>query len=283
MKILWAADFGIQHNAGGAQQSDAILHEAARERGHEVIPFHFDSSPDLLNQGYDVVVSANLETLTRSMPSLVDWLAGQPIHVRVEHDANRYLPQAARVKLFQSCKKTFFLTHFHYQQFLNHYGNIFVNVAIVPDPIDSSTFINRGEERSSAILYVGFMHQLKGSLDFFEYVLSHPEQQFVVAGWGSPVFEFLANNLDNIDFLGKIAHDKMPELYNKYEKMFYQPQFYEPFCRSVGEGLLCGIEVMGNNLIGAIHHFSERGPENFRQDCSGASSTFWNTVEGILP
>ena len=44
------------------------------------------------------------------------------------------------------------------------------------------------------MLYAGFMHMLKGTEGFFNYVLQNPDKEFVVAGWGSPLYEFLATS-----------------------------------------------------------------------------------------
>mgnify|MGYP003110289106 CR=1 FL=1 len=282
MRILWMADFGVEHNIGGAQRSDAILIEEGRGRGYDITCFHFDSDPSLLNQNYDLVVTANLESLTQSHPSLIEWIASQRCHVRLEHDSNRYLNPPQRTRLFQSARLAIFLTDFHYQQFLSHYGNIFVNVKIIPDPIDTNFFTDLGQSRQARTLYTGFMHELKGTRAFFEHVITHPEESFTVAGWGDVVFEYLAKSLDNVEFLGKIDHADMPALYNNHQKMFYKPVFYEPFCRSVGEALLCGMEITGNNLIGCLHFFNQVGGAKFREDCHNAPSAFWKEINTVV-
>ena len=279
MKILWMADFGLKHNIGGAQRSDGILINSTRGREHDITCFHFDSDPSLLNQNYDIVITANLESLSRAKPALLEWIATQRCHIRLEHDANRYLSPPQRARLFQSAALAVFLTDFHYQQFQSHYGAIFKNVKVIPDPIDTTFFTDLKRERNEKTLYTGFMHELKGTRSFFEYVITHPEEEFTIAGWGDVVFEYLGKSLDNVDFLGKIDHAEMPHLYNSHKRMFYKPLFYEPFCRSVGEALLCGVEVLGNDLIGCLHYFNQAGGEAFKAGCHSAVKDFWNAVE----
>lgn len=282
MKVLWISDFGINHNIGGAQRSDAILHERANSLGYDLNCLHFDGDISLLNLNYDVVVSSNLEVLSRQWPNLISWIASQRCHVRVEHDANRYLSVNARRQLFGSCKGTVFLTNFHYQQFINSYGDIFQNVFIIPDPIDTDLFRNLKLERSDNCIYTGFMHELKGTKTFIEYALDNPHMKFSVAAWGDKTFEFVMKKLDNVQFYGSIPFKQMPQLYNEHASMFYQPQFYEPFCRSVGEALLCGMKILGNDKIGCVHQVGEIGMEKFREDCSKAPDTFWDMVNELL-
>jgi len=166
------------------------------------------------------------------------------------------------------------------QLFINNYGDIFNNVKIVADPIDTDIFYNQNQEREDKILYVGFMHELKGTLSFFEFAMDNPQLRFVVAGWGTKVFDFLARNTPNVEYLGTIVHEDMPKLFNKYETLFYSPIIPEPFCRSVAEGTLCGIKLMSSssNIIGCMHEFRELGKEKFIENCKNAPEIFWKSI-----
>ena len=72
----------------------------------------------------------------------------------------------------------------------------------------------------------------------------------------------------------------MPLLYNKYKTLYYHPIGFEPFCRSVGEAVLCGMELDCNDLVGSLHHLQEVGTEEFVKQCNEASKMFWDRVEG---
>jgi len=185
MKALLISDYSLVHSAGGAQRSNAIIMDEGRRRGHLINEFNFDSEESLLAHKYDIVISSNLEAISSSRSNIVPWIISQKNHVRLEHDANRYLSDEVRESLFTSCEKVFFLSSFHHNQFVESYGNYFVNVEIVPDPIDSTVFKDFKEERENKVLYVGFMHPFKGTDNFFSYVLENPEIDFVVAGWAS--------------------------------------------------------------------------------------------------
>jgi glycosyltransferase involved in cell wall biosynthesis len=279
--IIFISDYSLSHSSGGAQRSNEIIIQKGRELGYSILEanFNFNFNTEDFNQ-YDVLISSNLEAIYRLNPNIIDKIASHKYHVRLEHDSNRYLKQDDREKLFRSCKKTVFLTNFHHQLFLNNYGNIFNNVQIVADPIDTDIFYNQNQEREDKILYVGFMHELKGTLSFFEFVMSNPQLKFVIAGWGTRVFDFLARNIPNVEYLGEIIHQDMPKLFNKYETLFYSPIIPEPFCRSVAEGTLCGIKLMSSNsnIIGCMHEFRELGKEKFIENCKNAPEIFWKSI-----
>ena len=280
MKILLVSDYSLRHSAGGAQRSNDIIVQEGRRRGHLINEFNYDSDDVILGHPYDLVISSNLETISRSRPQIFSWITSQRNHVRLEHDANRYLSPDARKALFTSCKKAFFLSNFHYEQFVQSYGNYFINVEIVPDPIDATLFRDMGLEREDKILYVGFMHPFKGTDNFFSYALENPETNFVVAGWASDErYMRDCEVFSNIEMLGRAEYEEMPTLYNKYRALFYKPMMYEPFCRSVAEALLCGIEVHSNDLVGSLHLFNEVGYNEFVRQCNKASETFWEKLE----
>lgn len=280
MRVLLISDYSLQHTSGGAQRSNSIIMEEGRRRGHSISEYNWDSDQLILGHPYDVVISSNLEAISRNFPPIINWISSHPNHVRLEHDANRYLPEEVRKTLFSSCKKTFFLSDFHHNQFVESYGNYFVNVEIVPDPIDSKIFRDLKEPREEKILYAGFMHPFKGTDSFFSHVLENPDIEFVVAGWSSnDQYMRNCNAFSNIDMLGKVDYEEMSALYNRYAKLFYKPVFYEPFCRCVAEALLCGIEIESNDLIGSLHFFNEVGHDEFIRQCDKAPETFWEKLE----
>ena len=279
MKILWVADFGLPHNIGGSQRTDSFVIEEGRNRGHEIVTFNHDSQDALLAADYDMVVSNNLEALSRSRPNVIAFLLQHPNHIRFEHDSNSYLTPDARKALFNSTKKNIFLSDFHYKSFVHLYGDIFPNAEVCSPYIDPETFKDNGQEREDATLYVGFFHFLKGTNNFMEKVVMNPDKKFVVAGWGDPFYENNMKSFKNVEFLGKVSHDEMPLLFNRYTKLYYHPEKFEPFCRSVGEAIMCGIEPDTSNNIGAVADYITLGLEKMRENCSTSDKKWWGIVE----
>lgn len=281
-KILWLADFDLSQSFGGAQRSDEIILDFGKRLGLNIFRVNhqtFGKHIDIHN--FDIVVSSNLAYLTQKNDWLIDEIAKHKYHVRLEHDSNTYLTQKNRVKLFGSCKKTFFLTNYHHKFFINDFGDIFKNVEIISDPIDISTFCDHQNEREDKILYVGYMHPLKGSYNFFDFAISNPDNQFVVSSWTqSPSLDFLCRNVPNVKYLGTTEFEKMPDLYNKYKALYYNPDLREPFCRSVAEAVLCGMTILTSRQkqIGCLEEIKEAGIEKFKNNCKNASVDFWSKI-----
>jgi len=278
MKILWVADFALRHTIGGAQRSDALHISEGIQRGHNIVSFNYDSPRELLAREYDVVVSANMENLHRD-PAVWDKVVDHGRHIRCEHDSNSYLTINMRRELFGSTRHSCFLSEFHLSEFQRMYGNIFYNTTIVSDPIDTDIFCNHNITRQDRTLYIGYLHQLKGVQVFLNHVLDNPTELFAVAGWGAPQLERAIKSFDNVEWLGQYDYKDMPLLLNGFSRMFYKPVKFEPFCRSVAEAILCGVELDVGDNIGSVHEYNRVGLEKFTRNCKEASRNFWDLIE----
>ena len=281
-KILWLADFDLDKAPGGAQRSDKLIIDKGKLLGFNILKLNHETFGEHVNiHDYDILVTSNVCAVLQKYPWILDEITKHKYHVRIEHDSNDYLSQENRVKLFSFCKKTFFLTDYHFNFFQQLYGNIFKNVEIVPDPIETDKFYDYKEQRQDKILYVGYMHPLKGTSNFFELALRNPDAKYVVAGWSDyQTYNFLSVNVPNIEHLGLIKYEEMPEIYNKYKTIYYEPNLREPFCRSVAEAITCGMSIMtgSQSKIGCIHDIKKYGIEKFKENCKNASVDFWNKV-----
>lgn len=281
-KILWLADFDLHQASGGAQRSDKILIDHGKSLGYNILKVNRDNfGPHINMHDYDILITSNIQVLYYTHKWLLDEINKHKHHIRLEHDSNSYLTNEKRKILFQNCKKTFFLTDYHHKYFIEEYGDIFFNVEIVADPIDTDKFYNFNNQRKDAILYAGYMHPLKGSYEFFDFVLQNPEVKFVIAGWSNyPTLDFLSKSIQNVEYLGVVEYEEMPKLYNSYKSFFYNPNLREPFCRSFAEALLCGCEIICSkvNNIGAYHDFIKFGKNKFIENCKTAHIQFWNKI-----
>jgi len=281
-KILWLADFDLDKAPGGAQRSDKLIIDKGKLLGFNILKLNHETFGEHVNiHDYDILVTSNVCAVLQKFPWVLDEITKHKYHVRIEHDSNDYLSQENRVKLFSFCKKTFFLTDYHFNFFQQLYGNIFKNVEIVPDPIETDKFYDYKEQRQDKILYVGYMHPLKGTSNFFELALRNPDAKYVIAGWSDyQTYNFLSVNVPNIEHLGLIKYEEMPEIYNKYKTIYYEPNLREPFCRSVAEAITCGMSIMtgSQSKIGCIHDIKKYGIEKFKENCKNASVDFWNKV-----
>lgn len=278
MDVLLISDFGVHHTPGGAQRSNQLIVDAGVKRGHTINCFHYDSDISILENHYDIVISSNLEVISSRLPELVKNIPQLDNHVRLEHDSNLYWNNDFRKYFWQSCKVSFFLTEFHHKFFVESYGDIFPNVQLVPDPIDG--FYDLNEPRTDEIGYVGFMHPLKGTDSFIEYVNANKDKSFVVAGWGSDNYVNELRSRENVNFLGALEHYQMLRFYNRIGSLYYKPVCNEPFCRSVGEAILCEVpNLITNDNIGCIHESNRLGLSDFRLVCNNAPEMFWRKIE----
>jgi len=281
-KILWLADYDLDVAPGGAQRSDKIIIDQGKLLGYNILKLNHETYNSSINiYDYDVIITSNLCVLSAKNPDLINKISKHKCHIRLEHDSNEYLKQEDRIKLFASCVKSIFLSDFHISFFKQKYGDIFKNVEIIYDPIDFHNFRNLNLKREDKILYAGYMHPLKGSFEFFDFALSNPNQQFVLAGWtDNNILNHLAKSIKNIEYLGLIKYEEMPHIYNKYKYMFYNPNLNEPFCRSVAEAVLCGMLILTSkeSKIGCLEEISKIGIEKFRQECGKAGLKFWQII-----
>ena len=280
MDILLVSDFGIHHNLGGAQRSNQILIQEGFNRGHNIKCHHYDT-PGIPKGDYDIVISSNLEVLNNQEPGMIDWLNGLPNHVRLEHDMCHYLDNSRRQTLYENCKKTFFLTPHHYNCYKKYYGDYFVNVEIVPDPIDTSVFYDYKKATINRVVYIGFLHELKGLEKLYTFAKSTP-MEVDIYGWGDKGWISKFEELPNCMIHGPVAHEKIAEILNRYSYMFLEPVLDEPFCRAVGEALCCGVEIISSsNNIGSLELYKEVGHDKYMEMVGQAGTKFWEILEQL--
>ena len=275
MKILLVSDFGLQHTVGGAQRSNQMIVDAGRLRGHHIDFFHYDTTQ--LYDNYDILISSNLEVISQRIPLLLEHIRTTGRHVRLEHDSNLYWNNDYRRTFWGSCRLSFFLTQYHVDYFKIKYGDIFQNIRIVPDPI-SADFTNLGLPRFG-IGAAGFTHSLKGTDVFIKYVRDNQDKQFYYAGWGSEYYIHELNNLPNLKMMGQLDHNEMINFYNSIEEFVHFSQQPEPFCRSVGEAILCGVpKITCPDNIGSYLAW-QQDKDGFAKSCHDAANNFWSIIE----
>tara|TARA_R100000700_G_C3165419_1_gene140598 strand:+ start:329 stop:1180 length:852 start_codon:yes stop_codon:yes gene_type:complete len=283
MRILFVSDFTLEQTLGGAQVSNSLIIKRGRELGHEIIEHDYTSSITNFLSYYDLLISSNLEVISRQSHEIVNSVIKHPNHIRLEHDSCLYLNNDLRQKLFESSKLNFFLSDFHISFFRENYGDYFKNVEINYDPIDTSVFFKGNQEKQYDIVYCGYIHPLKGVNNLVKFSLENPSRQIDVFGWGDGNIESIFNNLSNVNFHAARTCEEIADIFRKSKAIYHHPIVNEPFCRMIGEALLCGIEeVIGaKEKIGSYLEFEKVGREKFAEKCSTATENFWNKIEKL--
>jgi len=148
---------------------------------------------------------------------------------------------------------------------LNLYCQIFGrdNCAYYPPSVDTTVFSPRtldrqqGLENKVRVLYAGVLRKSKGLLDLLsamERVFEvEPQAQLVIAGYG-PLQDYVmmrARQSDQVKYLGFVAHEDMPRIYNGVD-LFVLPSSFEGFPRSIIEAMACGLPVITTPISGMI-------------------------------
>jgi glycosyltransferase involved in cell wall biosynthesis len=283
MRVLFVSDFTLGQRLGGAQVSNDLIIKKGRDLGHEIIEHdHTSSIVDFLSS-YDLLVSSNLEAISRAAPNKLDFILQHPNHIRLEHDSCLYLDNSLRQQLFESSKINFFLSDFHISFFRENYGDYFKNVEINYDPMNTEIFSEGNQENEYDIVYCGYLHPLKGVNNLIKYAAENPDRTIDIFGWGDGDIASAFNDIANIKFHGVKDYKEIADIFKKSKAIYHHPIVNEPFCRMVAEALLCGVtEVIGaREKIGSYLEFEKVGREEFAKKCSEATQNFWNKVETL--
>ena len=281
MRVLFVSDFTLEQRLGGAQVSNDLIIKKGRQLGHEIIEHDHTSSVVDFISSYDLLVSSNLEVISRAAPNKLDFILKHSKHIRYEHDSCLYLDNSLRQQLFESSKLNFFLSDFHISFFRENYGDYFKNVEINYDPMNTKVFSEGDQENEYDIVYCGYLHPLKGVNNLIKYAAENPTRRIDIFGWGDGDIASAFNDIVNIKFHGVKDYKEIADIFKKSKAIYHHPIVNEPFCRMVAEALLCGVtEVIGSKeKIGSYLEFEKVGREEFAKKCSEATENFWNKIE----
>ena len=280
MRVLFISDFTLDQRQGGAQVSNKIIIDKGRELGLDIQEHHHNSSITDFFRSYDLVINSNLEAISKISPAKIPLIIRCPNSVRLEHDSCSYLDEEERELLFTKSEKNFFLSNYHYNFFKDLYGDYFHNVNIVYDAVDVSKFKKSDKEKIYDVVYCGYLHPLKGLNNLLNFAKSNPDRKIDIFGWGEVSPDVTFKNFRNIKFNGQADYEEIPSIFQSCKAIFHHPVVNEPFCRMVGEAILCGVEeIIGDkSKIGSYLEFKNVGYENFKDECKNAPSKFWEIV-----
>lgn len=277
MKVLFISDFTLKQRQGGAQVSNSLIIKKGIELGYEIKEHSHNSSVIDFLTSYDLVINSNLEMISKIEPAKLGFILRASNSVRLEHDSCSYLSNEDRKTLFTKSKKNFFLSNYHHSFFKEIYGDYFKNVEIVYDPVDTAVFKKEEKEKIYDVVYCGYLHPLKGLNHLIHFARNNPDRNIDVFGWSDSNPNTLFEKEPNITFRGVCEHDETASVFKQCNAVFHSPVVREPFCRMIGEALLCGVEeIIGDtSKIGSYLEFKDVGYEKFKKGCEEASSLFW--------
>jgi glycosyltransferase involved in cell wall biosynthesis len=134
--------------------------------------------------------------------------------------------------------------------------------------IDTSLFRPLELERDIDVLYVGSINRAKG---YDNLIKRFGPDRLTLVG---------PNHLDKPiegNWLGPLANEKLPEIYNRAKTFAHLPSWMEPMGRTVVEAALCGCELVVNDRVGVTSY----EPRDWREPSrvSRNATLFWSDLE----
>jgi glycosyltransferase involved in cell wall biosynthesis len=137
--------------------------------------------------------------------------------------------------------------------------------------IDTSLFRPLGIERDIDVLYVGTINEAKGYVNLIER-FGPDRLTFVGPTWLDEPIQGT--------WLGPMAYEGLPEIYNRARTFAHLPKWIEPMGRTVVEAGLCGCELILNDRVGVTSYEPQDWRDPSRVQVN--AELFWSDLEDAL-
>ncbi len=126
-------------------------------------------------------------------------------------------------------------------------------IKVIPNYIDTVAFehSNNIGKKKSHLLFVGRLSKEKNLLNLFE-AIKGSKYILDIIGDGElkeEMKDYSLKNKINVNFLGRVPNNEMPEFMNKYE-VFILPSLYEGNPKALLEAMSCGLAIIGTDVEG---------------------------------
>lgn len=280
LKIAWISYLDPFALSGGGEMANRTLIEAGRRRGHEIVlsPWLRRRPQRLLRRlrvlrnvrvdwDADAFVLANIRNHAartdlypeRAVHRALDtgravvladaWVDACPLDLPCDGDVGHCPSSCSRAWanwLFGSAAAVAFVSPMQHR--------LIERVLDVPLPatviysrpaVDTSMFRPLSLERDIDVLYVGSINEAKG---YFNLIEKFGPDRLTFVGrnaLGRPV---------EGNYLGMLAYDRLPAIYNRARTFAHLPRWNEPMGRTVVEAALCGCELVLNDRVGVTSY-----------------------------
>ncbi len=256
-KVAFVHDTPLKFD-GGAEISSRSVIQAGRDFGYDIDIFSPNGQLDALFD-YDVIVLSNIWRFDKdAMGNIMQAICKVP-YVKVERDhrsldvmaEGKYLREDYAKKIFENSALNIFMSPDHKR---DHRRILAVAGICIPPPVDVGKFkpiAGVPRKPNTALIGVprksfepiGYLPSHDGGAELIAYIQRNPDIHF----------DFL-NDLGRQDaeFLPSVPHEKMPEIYSRYEYFVHLPQGKWACDRVIFEAALCGCKVVANYKAGAI-------------------------------
>ena len=153
----------------------------------------------------------------------------------------------------------------------------------IPSPINKDVYFpDLSIQQPDAHLYLGTIMDHKGISQILDYAKGEKGKVFHFAG--RPVSKELMRRIKEKHlYLGNIYHKEVPKLLRKYKYFMINPQWPEPFGRTIIEAMCSGctlIKFEKSETTGLESY--NLSPQEITDKCLGAPVEFWNKIKEAL-
>lgn len=272
---------------GGAEISSRLVIQVGRNFGYDSNIFSLDDQLDALFD-YDLIILSNIWRFEKDAMGIIMQAIRKVPYVKYEHD-HRSLEEMAGGKYPRAdyAKKIFANSAFNIFQSPAHKKDhrrvLGVDGICIPAQVDVDRFkpiVGVRRNPNTALIAVprksfepvGYLPSHDGGAELIAYIQGHPDIRF----------DFL-NDLGGQDaeFMPLVPHEKMPEIYSRYEYFIHLPQGKWACDRVVFEAALCGCKVVANYRVGGLSWGKNLADiDALREWMKKAPDYFWSMIKG---
>lgn len=311
MKLAWLNDFKLKEFTGGCQITNSIMIKKGKGLGYEItemVPTGTNTyigriptaeEADNVDKAFyelqikelekvDLVILNNINMFK---PDIIKWIIKNKKYITYTHDyyfcKNRNAkckPKCVPAKIFQDIYSNsllnIFLSPLHLNTHKKFFGEMMRDAIYIPSPLEEGKFSPDLVNQQDAYLYAGTIMNHKGVSQILDFADSQNGKIFHFAG--KAVNKELMDRIkDKHLYLGEIPYDEMPKLMRKYKYFIINPQWSEPFGRSVIEAINAGciLTRFSQTWETGLESYN-LSPESMIKKCINAPNVFWSKIKG---
>ena len=282
---------------GGASITNASIVEEGLKRNYSVTMYVYgkkelEGKREFNPPNADLYILANYGYIPKD--ALEKFINEKPF-VRFFHDVPGFLQQLASSffvdaqntlqLMMDKAKHVFMISPMQYSVVQNRIKLDEKKISIIPPYIPLEKFKNLNLEREDAWFYLGDIAPARGVEKSIQIAIQNGCKKFVLAG---P--DLLPNYINNLkehyskycelEYLGEIEYEKVPELMNKYKYFIYTPEILDSFCRKIVEAEEAGMEIFADSL--RIGLFSFPKEYKLKENILNANNLLWDKLEELI-
>ena len=284
-KVAFVHDTPLNFD-GGAEISNRLLIQVGHDLGYDNHIFSFNDQLNTLF-GYDLIILSNIWRFDKDAMKIIMQAIRKVPYVKYEHDyrsleemAEGKYPRADYAeKIFHNSALNVFMSPDHKRE---HRRVLGVEGICIPSPVDVDRFkpiVGVTRKPGTALIGVprksfepvGYLPSDDGGADLIAYIQGNPDIRF----------DFL-NDLGCQDAacMSLVPHEKMPEVYSRYEYFVHLPQGRWSCDRMIFEAALCGCKVVANYKVGGLSwEMNLADKETLREWLRKAAYFFWSMIK----